>query len=264
MQEHLVEPPRDLGQVQADEIRVKNQGGVVWMALAMMVSTRLWLAGEVSEHRDLPLIRRLIERVRACALKRTLLFCTDGLCSYVRAIRETFRDVVRTGERGRPRRRAWKSRLIAQVVKRYEKRRVVEVERRIVQGSAAQVEVIRHRSQGDGVINTAYIERLNATFRERLCVADPSGPRVGATDPYAAARHVPDRDGLQLLHAACELAIGEDGSGRGVWRTDACDGSRDYRSWLECSGTAVVSCSALAVDTTEAAWSPVTSLAVSD
>jgi hypothetical protein len=27
---------------------------------------------------------------------------------------------------------------------------------------------LRHRSHGDGVINTAYIERLNATFRERL------------------------------------------------------------------------------------------------
>jgi transposase-like protein/IS1 family transposase len=166
--EHVVQTPRDLGQVQADEIRVKKQGGVVWMALAMMVSTRLWLAGEVSEHRDLPLIRRLIERVRACALPCALLFCTDGLCTYIRAIRETFRDAVRTGARGRPRFRRWRSLLIAQVVKRYEKRRVVDVGRRIVQGSAARVEKLRYRSQGDGVINTAYIERLNATFRERL------------------------------------------------------------------------------------------------
>ena len=30
------------------------------------------------------------------------------------------------------------------------------------------METLRRRSQGDGVINTAYIERLNATFRERL------------------------------------------------------------------------------------------------
>lgn len=166
--EHVVQTPRDLGQVQADEIRVKKQGGIVWMALAMMVSTRLWLGGEVSEHRDLPLIRRLLEGVRTCARKRAILFCTDGLCTYVRAIRETFRDAVHTGTRGRPKLRPWKRICIAQVVKRYEKRRVVAVERRIVQGSAAQVEHIRCRSQGDGVINTAYIERLNATFRERL------------------------------------------------------------------------------------------------
>ena len=168
VQQRLVEQPRELGQVQADEIRVKRQGGIVWMALAMMVSTRLWLAGEVSVQRDMPLIRRLIERVRACALQRPLLFCTDGLCSYIRAIRETFRDPVRTGIPGRPRLRPWRNVCIAQVVKRYAQRRVVEVERRIVEGTPVRVETLRRRSQGVGVINTAYIERLNATFRERL------------------------------------------------------------------------------------------------
>ena len=70
VQEHLVEQPRDLGQVQADELRVKKQGGIVWMALAMMVRTRLWLGGEVSAQRAMPLIRRLIERVRRCAAHR--------------------------------------------------------------------------------------------------------------------------------------------------------------------------------------------------
>ena len=168
VQESLVERPRDLGQVQADELRVKKQGGIVWMALAMMVKTRLWLGGEGSEQRDLPLIRRLIERVRRCAAHRPLLVCTDGLVSSIRAIRETFRDPVHTGQGGRPRLRPWRNVLIAQVVKRYERRRVVETERRLVDGTPARVETLRHRSQGDGVINTAYIERLNATFRERL------------------------------------------------------------------------------------------------
>src|ERR1700738_4240102 len=34
----------DLVHVQADEIRVKGRNMIVWMGLAMMVSTRLWLA----------------------------------------------------------------------------------------------------------------------------------------------------------------------------------------------------------------------------
>src|SRR5215475_11382201 len=165
---YLVEQPRDLGQVQADELRVKKQGSIVWLALAMMVQTRLWLGGEVSEQRDMPLIRRLIGRVRRCAARRPLLVCTDGLVAYIRAIRETFRDPVSTGKGGRPRLRPWRNVLIAQVVKRYERRRVVETDRRIVEGTPARVEALRCRSQGDGVINTAYIERLNATFRERL------------------------------------------------------------------------------------------------
>ena len=168
VQEALVDRPRDLGQVQADEIRVKKQGGIVWMALAMMVQTRLWRGAEVSEQRDMTLLRRLIERVRRCAAHRPLLCCTDGLVSYIRAIRETCRDPVQTGQSGRPRLRPWRHVLIAQVVKRYERRRVVQTERRIVDGTPAQVETRRRRSPGDGVINTAYIERLNATFRERL------------------------------------------------------------------------------------------------
>jgi transposase-like protein/IS1 family transposase len=168
VQEFLVERPRDLGQVQADELRVKKQGGIVWMALAMMVKTRVWLGGEVSEQRDLPLIRRLIERVKRCAAHRPLLICTDGLVAYIRAIRETLRDPVHTGTGGRPRLRPWRQVLIAQVGKRYERRRVVATDRRIVDGTPARVETLRRRSQGDGVIKTAYIERLNATFRERL------------------------------------------------------------------------------------------------
>ena len=31
--EYLVEQPQDLGQVQADELRVKKQGGIVWMVV---------------------------------------------------------------------------------------------------------------------------------------------------------------------------------------------------------------------------------------
>jgi transposase-like protein len=62
--EYLVERSHDLGQVQADAIRVKKQGRIVWMALAMMVKPRLWLGGEVSEPRDMALIRRLLGRVR--------------------------------------------------------------------------------------------------------------------------------------------------------------------------------------------------------
>jgi transposase-like protein len=166
--EDLVEHPRDLGQVQADELRVKTQGRLVWMALALMVKPRLWLGGEVSAQRDLPLIRRLMARVRRCAAHRPLLVCTDGLAADRRAIRATVREPVHTGTGGRPRRRPWRHVVMAPVVKRYERRRVVETERRMVAGTPARVETLRGRSQGGGVINTADIERLNATCRERL------------------------------------------------------------------------------------------------
>src|SRR5438445_1698180 len=143
--EFLVERPRDLGQVQADEIRVKKQGGIVWMALAMMVKTRLWLGGEVSEQRALPLIRRLMERVKRCAAHRPLLICTDGLVSYIRAIREAFRGPVHTGQGGRPRPRRWRHVLIAQVVTRYERRRGVATDPRLLAATPPRVAPLRRR-----------------------------------------------------------------------------------------------------------------------
>src|SRR6266852_7425629 len=56
----------DLVQVQADEIRVKGRQMIVWMGLALMVSTRLWVAGVVSPTRDSKLADRLMQQVRAC------------------------------------------------------------------------------------------------------------------------------------------------------------------------------------------------------
>ena len=72
----------DLQQVQADEMRVKLQGKVLWMAMALMVSTRLWLGGVVSERRDMHLVRRLVSQIRQMARERPLLLAVDGWKSY--------------------------------------------------------------------------------------------------------------------------------------------------------------------------------------
>jgi hypothetical protein len=178
--ESLVEPPRGLGQVQADELRVKKQGGIVWMALAMMVKTRLWLGGEVSAQRDMPLIRRLSERVRRCAAHRPLLVCTDGVCSYIRAMRETLHDPVHTGQGGRPRLRPWRNVFIAQVVKRYERRREVATDRRMVDGTPV--------------------------------------PGAGTPHPDAARRDVRGGHGLEFWHTAGECApYAADDASHGRW-----------------------------------------------
>ena len=166
--EHLVEQPRDLEQVQADELRVKAQGLILWVAMAMQVGTRLWLGGVVGEHRDGTLIAELLRHVRACALCRPLLWCVDGFSAYVSAIRRAFREAIAPGQPGRPCLRPWDNIYIAQVIKQYSGKRVTGVVRRICQGPAAQIQTLIRASQGHGGINTAFIERLNATFRARL------------------------------------------------------------------------------------------------
>lgn len=166
--EHLMaENMVDLGQVQADEIKAKIQGGTIWMALALMVGTRFWLGGVVSPKRDNHLIRALAQQVRAWALCRPILISVDGLSSYLKAFQNAFRSKMpRRGQRGRCRLRPWDNIAIVQVVKQ---RHPFSIDRRIVQGTRSLIEQIIRHSQGVmGQVNTAYIERLNATFRQRL------------------------------------------------------------------------------------------------
>lgn len=160
--------PLDLQQVQADEIRVRTQSGIYWMALAMMVSTRLWLGGAISARRDGDLIAALVRQVRQLALCRPLLLAVDGLNTYVAAFQHAFRSpLARPGKRCRPIQIAWADIHIVQVVKHHLADRL-NIDRRLVQGTPDQVAELIRLSQGQGGINTAYIERLNATFRQRL------------------------------------------------------------------------------------------------
>jgi len=168
--EHLVESTvHDLKQVQADEIKVKTQKGTFWMALAIWVQPRLWIGGVVSSTRDLALIQALADKVKQMALCRPLLLAVDGLSSYVSAFRTAFRSKFprREGETGRCKMVAWQEIAIVQVVKQRVEG-ILHVERRIVQGAKDLVVRLIQQTQGQGVINTAFIERLNAAFRQRI------------------------------------------------------------------------------------------------
>jgi transposase-like protein len=168
--EHLVEKSQhDLQQVQADETKVKIQKGVIWMALAIWVSTRLWMGGVISPKRDMDLIQALADKVRKMALCRPLLLAVDGWVSYVSAFRTAFRSKFprQEGEVGRCKMVSWQDIAIVQVVKQRAEG-VLNVERRIVQGAKDMVACLIEKTQGKGVINTAFIERLNATFRQRI------------------------------------------------------------------------------------------------
>jgi transposase-like protein len=182
--EHTVgQSQLDLQQAQADELKVKTQGGTVWMALAIMVSTRLWLGGVISAHRDKALIQALADQIRTIALCRPLLLAVDGLPSYVKAFQQAFRSKVpRWGQPGRCYLRPWSQIAIVQVVKGRTAGVKLTIQRRIVQGCSQMIARLIEASQGQGDINTAFIERLNATLRQRLA------PWPGAPGPWRVNR----------------------------------------------------------------------------
>jgi transposase-like protein/IS1 family transposase len=160
----------DLQHVQADEIRGKGWKMIPWIGLAMMVSTRLWLGGVVSLRRDRHLADALLQMVKSCCQPlAAVLVLTDGWAAYPGSIRRAFREKVKgvTG-RGRSRLQTWPEIVIGTVIKKTAKKRVVEVIRRLTQGEAFAAIALLAVSQGGKQLNTAFIERLNATFRERL------------------------------------------------------------------------------------------------
>jgi len=157
----------DVGQVQADELYTKTQAGPLWIATAMSVFSRLWLWGAISWDRDAALVEPVIAHVRAAARPgQPILFAVDGFKAYVTGILKVFRDTQPTGKRGRPPLIVWADLHIVQVVKQRVGRRLVSITRRLAHGSMAQAEAIMQATQVElGRINTAYIERLNATLR---------------------------------------------------------------------------------------------------
>ena len=198
----IVEQGRlDLVHVQADEIRVKARGIVVWMGLALMVSTRLWLGGVVSQCRDTRLADRLLRQVRACCrIACDLLICTDGWAAYPGSIRRAFREKVkRTTGRGRARLEIWSGLHIGTVIKHTVGKRLTEVVRQMSYGTLEAAMCLLKRSGGGQMLNTSYIERFNGTMRERLATLTRKCRH--AAEPVAGPgnRHVSDWQYLQLL-----------------------------------------------------------------
>jgi len=112
----------------------------------------------------------LMQQVRRSAQNlRPLLVLTDGWAVYPGSIRRAFREKVKTiAGVGRASLEVWPHLHIGTVIKRAEKKRVVEITRHMAHGLLEQAEQLLQRSSGGSVLNTAFIERLNGTIRERL------------------------------------------------------------------------------------------------
>ena len=160
----------ELGQVQMDELCINAQGYKVWVATGMTVFSRLFIWGEVSLQRNKSLIERVVQKVHAAASGvQPVVFAVDGFAAYPNAIRKFFHTQLRTGQVGRPRHIPWPDLHIVQVVKQHSGYHLTGIQRRIAHGCRQRAdELIAAAQVSIGLINTAYIERLNATFRARM------------------------------------------------------------------------------------------------
>jgi transposase-like protein len=154
----------DLGQIQADELKVKTYTGTVWLGMVMQVKTRLWLGGSVHKQRGKSLLQRVLNYAERSGRGGAILIAVDGFNIYLEIIPLVFSQSwnwLQACWQG------WREVVIVQTMKQRRGQRG-RVQQQIASGTRQQVATMIQRSQGHGWINTAYIERLNATFRLRI------------------------------------------------------------------------------------------------
>lgn len=157
----------DLQQVQVDEIRLKMQRRVLWIAMALSVGSRLWLGAVCRVKRDKQLARQIMTCIYNWAKQVPLVIAFDGWNAYPTAAAFIFRETHLTGKVGGPRKRLWEELALVQLVKQEAGQWLMT--RWVLSGTYTTIWHLLEVTQGVGkTINTAYIERLNATFRAHL------------------------------------------------------------------------------------------------
>ena len=241
--EHLVAAGKvALLQVQADEIRIKAVGAVYWLASAMEVRSRLWLGGDISRYRDGRLIRSLLERIRQCGPVEHILMVTDGLASYKSQAQKVFRRPLRTGKVGRPRVVLAEGVMVARVIKRCQRKRVVEVVREVLCGAKAEVisRVIGTQRSLGALINTAYIRTLERHLPRAAGSVGPSDTGRGAQALYARSGDVAGRHHLQpCVEALLSRRGPHPGDGSGAYGASLVGGGVVKVSGAACGATQV-------------------------
>lgn len=151
--------------------RLCESYGDAWVWVAFAPTGRLVVAFVVGKRTE-ENAHLLLQRVVAVTDAHIPFFTSDQLPAYEEALLAAYgqwTQPARHGKRGRqpaPRRIPLPNLLYAQVVKRREKGRVVEVMHKVVFGEAQQIEALLAASASSTTINTSFVERENLSWRE--------------------------------------------------------------------------------------------------
>src|SRR5215510_1377776 len=214
----------------SDEEAIKRlERSPAWVWTAMDPTSKLLVVVEVGS-RTLAMAQRVVHQVTQVLARDCVpLFLTDGLKDYGTALLTHFGHWTHparrqaTGPRPKPRWMPLPELLYAQVVKSYRRRRIVDVQHRVVFGTRLAIEQVL--AACGWTINTAFVERLNLDICQRVAAI---GRRVNTLCQGEAGL----RDQLALFqtyhnfvlpHASLRqaLLIPEATNGRGsakVWR----------------------------------------------
>jgi IS1 family transposase len=160
------------GQMSAEAAIRRLSRSPQWVWTAIDPQSKLLLAILVGP-RTQAMAQRVVHQVREVLAPGCIpLFVTDGFKEYMSALLSHFGSWVQparhqaTGPVPKPRWMPLPELLYAQVVKSYRRRRLVGVKHRVVFGTQRAIEQVL--AACSWTINTAFVERLNLTIRQRV------------------------------------------------------------------------------------------------
>ena len=166
-----------------------------------------------------------------CSITRIAL-PTDGLKEYRRALLTHYGHWVQPprqrvqGPAPKPRWRPLAALLYAQVVKQYQRRRLVSVRHRVVFGTLAGVKQVLASQRWQ--INTAFIERVNLALRQHVAAV---GRRVTTLCKHAAGLRQP----LALYHVYYNFCLPHASLRQPLPQPEPTNGSGSAKKWRPCT-----------------------------
>jgi IS1 family transposase len=203
-----------------------------WVWGAIDPVTKLLLTIEVGE-RTLAMAQRVVHQVvQVLAPGCVPLFLTDGFKEYTTALLTHFGQWVQPPRRRaggpvpKPRWMPLPQLLYAQVVKTVRRRRLVDVQHRIVFGTLGAIQQVLavHGWQ----INTAFIERLNLTIRQHVAAV---GRRVSTLCKHEAGL----RQQLTLYQMYYNFCLPHAGLRQALPQPEPTRGTGSARQWQPCT-----------------------------
>lgn len=161
-----------LPHIQLDELRttLRNKGQEVWLWLALDAQTKMIAAAQLGPRTQATAHALMHALVQVLTPGCMPLFTSDGLNLYFYTLTAHFGTWVETlGEQ----KRTWQvatTLLYGQLIKSYRRRKLVRVERVTRWGSLDALKTRLQKAGWSGLVQTAFVERVNLTVRRGLAM----------------------------------------------------------------------------------------------
>jgi IS1 family transposase/transposase-like protein len=159
--------------LQLDELRtrLRSRTQIIWLWTVVDPLTKIMPVLYFGDRTQLSAYTVVHQLVRILAQEVVPIFTSDGLALYYFALTAHFGSWLRQEVRPSQLKAVWQvssQLLYGQLIKRYQRRKIVKVEQRMAWGEREEMTARLHQLGQGGWLNTSFVERLNLTLRRAV------------------------------------------------------------------------------------------------